>query len=112
VASADGSRGRRAVTGNLEEIGEWSAVVLTDRAIEAGAEVRVRGKGPELKGLVESCTRKAPLGFFVTVRLDAASRWSEQWFAPDHLLELPGYDESPRAMPSSKSFHLGIASGY
>jgi hypothetical protein len=87
--------------GNLEEIGEWSALVLTDAAISGGTEVHLQGKGHELQGLVESCARQEPLGFFVTVRLNATSRWSDRWFTPDHLLELPGYDESLRAQVSA-----------
>jgi len=112
VACANGSEGPKVVLGNLEEIGEWSALVLSQVPIWPGSDVHLRGKGPELQGLVESCVREDQLGFFITLRLNPASRWSKQWFAPEHLLELPGYDESLSAEPPSKAYPLRVASGY
>jgi len=76
------------LSGNLEEIGEWSAVVLTESPLPRRTRVRVTCETHQLKGLVRSCTREESLGFFVEVRLDPGSRWSEQWFTPRHLLAL------------------------
>src|ERR1017187_9302338 len=78
----------QAMTGNLEEIGERSALILTDSAIPRGSKVQVKREMHVLKGVVESCTFDELLGFFVDVRLDWESRWSEQWFAPHHLFDL------------------------
>jgi hypothetical protein len=74
--------------GVLEEIGEWSALLLTQDAVSPGTKVRVRGKEHELKGFVRSCTFDRILGFFIDIGLFAESRWSEKWFVPEHLFEL------------------------
>lgn len=76
------------MTANLEEIGESSALLLMDRRLSAGSRIRINCKSRELKGIVESCRVNEWLGFFVEVRLDPDSRWSPQWFTPEHLLTL------------------------
>jgi hypothetical protein len=81
-------RGRQAILGNLEEIGEWFVEVLTESAFPRDAVVRIVSKAQHLEGVVEACTRQQPLGFFVKVRLSPQSRWSERWFTPQHLLRL------------------------
>lgn len=78
----------QALAGNLEEIGEWSALVLTEAAVPPGTKVRVKGEAHELKGRVRSCTFDRLLGFFIEIGLDAESRWSEKWFVPEHLFML------------------------
>lgn len=105
------SRGERiAVSGNLEEIAECSALVLAESAIPKGARIRVACESNELRGRVESCTYEESLGFFVEVKLDPASYWSRQWFTPQHLL---GKCQSltPKSL-KPKVFHVGMASGY
>jgi hypothetical protein len=87
VTRAD-RRGRQAILGNLEEIGEWFVEVLTECAFPRDAVVRIVSKAQQLEGVVEACTRQQPLGFFVKVRLTRQSRWSERWFTPQHLLKL------------------------
>ena len=76
--------------GNLEEIGEWSALVLMESPIPRRTRVSVSCEDHQLKGFVRSCWHEHPLGFFVEVRLYPSSRWSEQWFTPQHLLALWG----------------------
>ncbi len=98
------SGGPASLCGNLEEIGEWNALVLTEAAVHCGSTVRVACETHELRGVVESCVSEEPLGYFVEVRLDPESRWSEQWFAPKHLLALC------RSKP--EVLHLVYASGY
>jgi hypothetical protein len=51
VARLSGRRSAQDLDGNLEEIGEWSALILTQDAVPPGTKVRVRGKGHELNGL-------------------------------------------------------------
>jgi hypothetical protein len=75
-----------AVSGNLEEIGELSALVLTETRIRLGTKVAIGCKAQELKGVVESCTLAEPLGFFVEIRFDSECHWTQRWFAPQHLL--------------------------
>jgi hypothetical protein len=76
------------LAGNLEEIGEWSALVLTQTAVSPGTKVRVKRQTEELTGSVRSCTFDRVLGFFIDIRLDIESRWSEKWFVPEHLFTL------------------------
>ena len=78
----------QAVDGNLEEIGEERALILMQDAVPAGTRVRVKVKAHELKGFVSSCTFDQLLGFFIEIKLDAESRWSESLFLPQHQLAL------------------------
>lgn len=78
----------QALVANLEEIGEWSALILAEAAVPLGTKVRVKGIAHELKGFVRSCTFDRRLGYFIEVALDAESRWSEKWFVPEHLFAL------------------------
>jgi hypothetical protein len=88
VARLSGRRSVQLLEGNLEEIGEWSALILTQSSVPLGSKVRVRGESHELKGFVRSCTHDPLLGFFIDIGLDSESRWSEKWFVPGHLLNL------------------------
>jgi hypothetical protein len=74
-----------AISGNLEEIGESTALVLTENPIHPGTKVRIDCNMRDLRGVTESCEANEWLGFFVEIRLDADSRWSPQWFSPEHL---------------------------
>jgi hypothetical protein len=87
ITRADRRRGH-AMLGNLEEIGEWFAEVLTECAFPRDATVRIVSKAHQMEGIVEDCIRRQPLGYFVKVRLSPQSRWSESWFTPQHLLKL------------------------
>jgi len=88
IARLSGRRSAPDLDGNLEEIGEWSALILTQAPVLPGTKVRVRGKGHELKGFVRSCTFDRLLGFFIDIGLLTESRWTEKWFVPEHLLAL------------------------
>jgi hypothetical protein len=74
------------VSGNLEEIGESSALVLTESGIRLGTKVIVDCGTHQLRGVVESRSLDEHLGFFVEIRLSSGCHWSQQWFAPEHLL--------------------------
>jgi hypothetical protein len=76
------------LAGNLEEIGEGSALILTQAAVPLGVRLGVKGESEVLKGTVMSCSHDLMLGFFIEVHLDTESRWSEKWFVPKHLLAL------------------------
>ncbi|MGD1096682.1 MAG: hypothetical protein ABSB35_32390 [Bryobacteraceae bacterium] len=76
------------VQGNLEEIEEASALVLADVPISSNKKVRICCGNKQLKGTVESCVYDDVLGFFVEVRFDSDSQWSERRFKPHHLLTL------------------------
>ena len=104
ITRAD-KRGRQAMLGNLEEIGEWCAEILTDCAFPRNSVVRIVSKAHQLEGVVEDCRRQQPLGFFVKVKLSPQSQWSERWFTPQHLLRLWSGTQ-PKVSP------LKAASGY
>jgi hypothetical protein len=87
------------ISGNLEEIGESSALILTDSAIRTGTKVVVTCQTHELKGVVASRSFDEHLGFFVEIRLDSGCQWSQRWFTPEHLL--------PHFRVPPKVFHLG-----
>jgi hypothetical protein len=91
--------------GNLEEIGEWFAEVLTESAFPCNANVRIQSGTHQLEGRVKSCKFQESLGFLVKVKLHPQSRWSDRWFTPKHLLQL-------WAGPEPKVSTLGAASGY
>jgi hypothetical protein len=75
------------VPGNLEEIGEWSATILSEASISIGKHVRILCASNQLRGVVTTC-KEDELGFFIEVTLDPDSRWSERWFTPQHFLKL------------------------
>jgi len=77
---------RLGVSGNLEEIGNSSALVLTETRIRPGTKVVLGCKARKLKGVVESCMLDELLGFYVEIRFDPEYHWSQKWFAPRHLL--------------------------
>jgi len=95
----------RGQSANLEEIGEESALVLTEQPVRCGAKLKINCGGHALEGTAGACSFDKTLGYFVEIRLDAASHWSPQWFAPEHLLVL-AQDATTRALP------LPMASGY
>jgi hypothetical protein len=88
VARVDDERSEAALDANLEEIGEWSALILAQDPIDPGTNLRVKGQAHELTGVVRACTFDRVLGFFIEIALDAESRWSEKWFVPEHLYAL------------------------
>jgi len=99
----------KGILGNLEEIGERFAEILAECSFPRGTAVRILTKEHEMEGFVEDCRRDHNLGFFIKVRLAPQSRWSEQWFTPQHLFKLwsgahAGYQ--PKVSP------LKAASGY
>ncbi len=75
------------VPANLEEIDENSATVLSEASISNGKKVRILCESNQLRGVVTAC-EKDELGYFIEVRLDPDSRWSERWFTPQHFLKL------------------------
>jgi hypothetical protein len=91
--------------GNLEEIGEWFAEVLTESAFPCNLSVRIQSTTHQLEGVVKSCKYQEHLGFVVKVKLNPESRWSERWFTPKHLLKLWSH-------PETKVSALPAASGY
>ena len=93
------------LSANLEEIGENSALVLTEQPVRRGAHLNINCGSHTLKGVAGACRFDKLLGYFVEIRLSPASRWSLPWFAPEHLLVL---DQNA----TTTAFPLPMASGY
>jgi hypothetical protein len=74
------------VIGNLEEIGERSALVLAESPLPVASRVHIACREHVLRGVVASCEFDRELGHFVEIEFAPASRWSRRWFAPRHLL--------------------------
>jgi len=74
------------IPGNLEEIGERMAVVVTESAVPAGSRVHIACKSHVLRGVAKSCKFDRLLGYLVEIRLAPASRWTRDWFVPEHLV--------------------------
>jgi hypothetical protein len=72
--------------GNLEEIGERSALVLTERPLPPASRVHIACRSHILKGATTRCEFHRGLGYFLEIELAPASRWSRRWFSPQHLL--------------------------
>lgn len=102
VVIATRHRGRDSqVIGNLEAIGEWSLVVLTQAPLRRGTEISIKTNSHVMNGIVERRTVEAQLGYYLEVRLKPESRWSERWFKPKHLLRVGVREEeggSPKAL--------------
>jgi hypothetical protein len=75
------------ISGNLEEVGEGSFLLLTDVDFQPGEAVTIRAKTHQFKGFVENSQFDKCLGYFVEVRLAAESLWSEAVFQPEHMLK-------------------------
>lgn len=77
------------IPGNLEEIGERMAMVLTESAVPLGSRVHIVCKSNVLRGVAKSCRFDQALGYLIEVRLVPASFWSPDWFVPEHLVRFP-----------------------
>ena len=80
------------IPGNLEEIGERSALVLTEYPLPLGSRVHIACREHVLRGTTTSCAYQSDLGYFIEIELAPASRWSVGWFAPEHLMLRSEFD--------------------
>ncbi len=76
------------ITGNLEEISERSALVLTESPVPVQSRVHIACRTHVLRGVSKSCHYEPVLGYYIEIDLAPASRWSRAWFSPRHLLTL------------------------
>ena len=79
----------RAMTANLEEIGESTATVLAEEPITSGCKVRITTDFRQLRGVVDSCTHDNVLGYFVRLQLSKDSLWNKEQCTPKHMLAVP-----------------------
>ena len=76
------------ISGNLEEIGESSAIVLAESPLPIQSRVHIACRTHVLRGVSKACRHDPLLGYFIEIELAPASRWSRAWFSPRHLLTL------------------------
>ena len=79
------------IPGNLEEIGEQTALVLAESPLPAASRVHIACSAHVLKGNTTACEYHPGLGYFVEIELAPASRWSRDWFTPRHLVPVRDY---------------------
>ncbi|HZU29267.1 MAG TPA: hypothetical protein VFA04_27340 [Bryobacteraceae bacterium] len=80
---------RRAVTANLEQISPSSAVLLIDAPIGNFSDiVAFIAQGHELRGRVTGIEQDRLLGSLLTIELDVSTRWTPEWFTPEHALRV------------------------
>jgi hypothetical protein len=84
----NGSGLPESIRGNLEEIGKYSALVLTESPVPIESRVHIACNVHILRGITSSCTFHRELGYFIEIELTPASRWSPQWFSPQHLVSV------------------------
>src|ERR1700687_1334245 len=63
------------IPANLEAIGEWTLLVLTEHRLRRGTGAIINAKGHILNGIVEGCNLNKLLGYYIQVRLKPESRW-------------------------------------
>ena len=80
-----GGRARKANV-NLEDISLSGACVQIDAPIPLGTSVRIAYDKGELSGFVKYCVFRE-IGYFLGIEFDAGSRWSQEHFKPQHLLD-------------------------
>lgn len=80
---ADGER--KIGNANLEAISERRLLLLAEEPIEHGADITICVRSYVLKGTASACCTDDLLGYYIEVRLAPESRWSEQWFRPEHM---------------------------
>jgi hypothetical protein len=86
VVRVNRTGGSESIAGNLEEIAERSAVVLTESPVPIQSRVHVACGTHVLRGVSKSCEYDPVLGYFIEIELAPASRWSRGWFSPRHLV--------------------------
>lgn len=91
VVCVNRNGGLESVPGNLEEIDEYSAVVLSERPVPIASRVHVACSTHILRGVSRTCEFVPQLGYFIEIELAPASRWSPQWFSPRHLVPVRKY---------------------
>ena len=91
IVRVNGNGGLESVPGNLEEIDEYTAVVLSERPVPFASPVHVACSTHILRGVSRTCEFVPELGYFIKIDLAPSSRWSLQWFSPQHLMRLGEY---------------------
>ena len=77
----------RRTTGLLEDISESGACLQLELAVPLGVSIEWSTPNQAFSGHVRYCVYRE-IGYFVGVEFDPASKWSEESYKPQHLLDL------------------------
>ena len=77
----------RKATGLLEDISESGACLQLETAVPLESEIHWKSPQQAFAGRVRYCVYRE-IGYFVGVEFDTESRWSEETYKPQHLLDL------------------------
>jgi hypothetical protein len=77
----------RRVTGLLEDISASGACLQLEISVPLEAEIHWESPRQAFVGRVRYCLYRE-IGYFVGVEFDPESRWSEEVYKPQHLLDL------------------------
>lgn len=80
-----GGKTRRTVA-NLEDISLSGACLQVDGPIPLLTTVQIAYPSGELSGRVKYCIYRE-IGYFLGIEFDQGSRWSQQSYTPQHLLD-------------------------
>src|SRR5215471_13983263 len=87
VVWQDQSGKSRRAMGLLEDISESGACLQLEVSVPLGTPIQWSSPNQEFSGHVRYCVYRE-IGYFVGVEFNAASKWSEQTYTPQHLLDL------------------------
>jgi hypothetical protein len=101
----------RTVTVNLEEIGQSSALFLSEEPIPSSARLRFACGGSEFRGRVIAQTFSKGLGYFVEMAFARACRWSPRLYRPKHFLN-PLIFQASRFLEAALSKRMGVPGNF
>jgi PilZ domain len=79
--------GRHCATALLEDISPSGACLQTEIEVPVGADIHWRSPRQEFTGRVVYCTWRE-IGYFVGVEFAPGTKWSEEAYQPEHLLDI------------------------
>src|SRR5437868_4803736 len=83
----DQARNEKRATGLLEDISPSGACLQLDLPVPLGTAIRWGSVDHHFTGTVRYCVYRE-IGYFVGVEFVPQSRWSEETYQPQHLLDL------------------------
>lgn len=89
----DGADQARDGVANLEDISAIGACLLTEHHIPEGTQMAILHGDIRLEGVVRYCL-KNEIGHFVGIEFPPDSRWSQDEFEPEHLLDPRQFETS------------------
>ncbi len=82
----EGTGDLRECTGNLEDISVSGACIQVEIPLEAGVLLIISHPERTFQGQVKNCFFQET-GYFLNIEFGENSKWSEQEFCPQHLLD-------------------------